>query len=149
LPYALETLTRLRASSLLSLQEHSGEVRFSMLEVLRQWAVEQLPRTESDRLSEHYLNWFEQFILTGATHQYQPGESQWTERLKSDRANLRQTLTRTQEEDPARMARLAAKLAWFWETTGALEEGMVWLEAALPHAENDTVRAEILYGQSF
>jgi predicted ATPase/DNA-binding NarL/FixJ family response regulator len=136
---ALDLLTRLVDKSLVQAETQAdGEVRFRMLETIREYALEQLAVSgELDetrrRHAEYYLALVERAEpeLTGAQ------QAAWLDLLTREHDNLRAALTWTLEGGNVECGlRLGAALWRFWYARGHVSEGCRWLTAlaALPPA---------------
>jgi predicted ATPase/DNA-binding SARP family transcriptional activator len=142
---ALDLLEQLRECSLVLAEETpsrrpgGAEVRFRLLETLREYGREQLSEPERSELerrhAEHFLAWAE--YAREEMRQGREAEA-WQERLETDHDNLRAALSwavergQEQSDEGAEIGlRLAAALAAFWEVRGHLSEGREWLGAAL------------------
>jgi non-specific serine/threonine protein kinase len=134
-PLALDYLEQLRECSLVLAEEGlsgaagGGEMRFRLLETLREYGREQLEEQEwSDlqrRHAEHFLAWAEHL----RQERERPG---WWERLKGEHQDLRTALAWAIEQGEGEIAlRLAVALATFWEEHGYLSEGRERLAAVL------------------
>ncbi len=130
-------------------------LRFSMLETMREYAVEKLvERGEFDQIRERHAHYFlalaeqVQQELTG------PNEAEWHARLESQHDNFREALQWGLNSDDTEQTslRLAARLDYFWWTRGYVSEGRTWLEAALRHKGANAptqMRADALRGAGF
>ena len=147
----LKSLEALIDKSLLRSGEESGvEPRFSMLETVREFAVEQLAASDKDeavrtRHAAFFATWGEQ----AGSGLFGPEEEGWRRRLEAELGNLRAALSWGEEHDPELMLRLAGSLWRFW--WGHLTEGRAWLERVLV-VTGDTppvpLRVKALYGAS-
>jgi predicted ATPase len=130
----MEALSRLRASSLLTIEERAGKIRFRMLATLQAFAREQLDDAAFAQLRQrhahHYLQVAERALLAldhPGTHPF--------EALEADHDNLR-TALKTLQDDPEGGIdglKLAAALRVFWWSCGHLVEGLERALAALAH----------------
>jgi predicted ATPase/DNA-binding CsgD family transcriptional regulator len=110
-----------------------GEPRFTMLETIREYALERFEVTEDAevwrrRHAEYYLALAERAVpeLTG------PRQGSWLEQLEREHDNLRAALGWALERDESSTGlRLAAALGRFWEIRGHFGEGRAWLERSL------------------
>lgn len=154
-PLALDYLAQLRESSLVLAEAAaagepvgSEEIRFRMLELLREYAWEQLRPEErvvmQERHAAYYLALAEEAEpgLTGA------GQIEWVERLEREHDNLRTALewhlTRETGETGLRMAGALWK---FWFGHGHVREGLGWLEKLLARTRDATAaRLKCLLG---
>ncbi|MDQ6694356.1 MAG: tetratricopeptide repeat protein [Chloroflexota bacterium] len=115
--------------------------RFSMLETIREYALECLEAMGESRAmrrihAEYYLT-----LATVAESQLDGDDRKaWMERLESDHGNLQATLAWAAEQSsPEMQAGLAGALSKFWQARGHLREGRYWLNAVL---ERDAACAE-------
>jgi predicted ATPase/DNA-binding SARP family transcriptional activator len=149
-PRALEHLSRLRESSLVDAAENEGEIRFRLLETLREYAAEQLPTAErallAKRHAEYYMTLGEQVEpeLQG------PEMAAWLDRLEREHDNAWAALAWSQTEagDLELGLRLAGALRAFWNLRGYWGEVRGWLVRALAHPKaraRTRVRAKALY----
>ncbi|MBN1444433.1 MAG: protein kinase [Planctomycetes bacterium] len=146
----LDGLALLLDHSLLRPHESIGEEpRCSMLETLREFALERLEEageTESIREAHalHYLDLAERAEreLTG------PHQERWLLRLEEDHDNLRAALEWAEQRGAAEVAcRLGAALWRFWLARGYLAEGRRRMEGllALPAQVEPSLRARALH----
>ena len=165
----LEGLASLVDKSLVRQEQKHGEVRFSMLQTVREYGLEQLEVTgeaaESRRRhAEHFVALAEHAEpnLTGAEQQT------WLERLDAEHDNFRAALgwsltperrsdaqsahqkpIQGRENRSTRVElglRLASALMWFWYIRSHFSEGRRWLDATLAVSDiaSPTVRANAL-----
>jgi predicted ATPase/transcriptional regulator with XRE-family HTH domain len=114
-------------------EDGDGEPRFRLLELIREYALEQLVASGEEaavrqRHSEFYLAFSE------SAERYLRGNSQtiWFDRLEEEHANLRAALVWAQESGTLDLGlRLATSLWWFWQVRGHMREGRTWLEKLL------------------
>ncbi len=137
--------------SLLRREEKNGELRFKMLETLREYALECLTAAgEADRFERAHADYYLEFA-----EQAEPGlhegwrQADWLDRLTEDHDNLRAALSWFVRHGPADHGlRLAGALRRFWRSRGYLAEGREWTSSllALPGARGRTAaRAKALY----
>ncbi len=143
----LDTLTSLVGKSLV---RRTGE-RLSLLETIREFALEHLRRTglEAELRRAHA-----EFFLALAERADQelrgPQQIKWIERLDAEHANLRAALRWALEgADPLLGVRLAGRLMWFWQIRSYLGEGESWLAMAADAAAGvpPDLRARLLQGR--
>jgi len=129
-------LESLVAKSLVSRDGDSlGDVRFRMLETIREYALEELevcceaPQLRQ-RHAEHYLMIAEE----AAPNLRSSGEqAEWFRRLDVEQNNLRAALawSQTSSEYAELALRLVGALFWYWVGRGQLSEGRRWLQQAI------------------
>jgi predicted ATPase/DNA-binding XRE family transcriptional regulator len=130
----LDAIQSLMDKSLVRQAAEGADVRFSMLETIREYAWERLEAhgeaaTIAQRHCEHFLA-----LAEAAALQFAGGvRAAWARRLERDYDNLRAalhwSLAAPRPDDLA--ARLAGALWQFWMTYGYVSEGRDWLERAL------------------
>jgi predicted ATPase/DNA-binding SARP family transcriptional activator len=130
----LENVESLVSQSLLRRRGVRGEVRFFMLQTIRDFAGELLDAsaggaTTRRRHADHYLCFAQQAVAGLAG----PDQANWLSCMNTERDNLRAALAWSIGEhgDPVQALRLVGSLARYWEMTGALDEGERWLDSAL------------------
>lgn len=112
------------------------EVRFSMLQIIRQFALEKLADTGEDaRQRARHLDFY--LKLGESAEPRFRGRDQviWLDRLTNELNNLRSALTWALQTDPDAGVRLTSALMWFWHLRGRREEGIQWLQQGLSAAE--------------
>jgi len=127
---ALDGLIQLRERSLLVAEEGSrsdGEMRFRMLETLRDYAAEQWqPLQREATARRHALTFLD--LAEQARRELPRDEATWLERLETEHDNLRAALDWCLEpvSSPERIEiglRLATALRLFWTIRGYVAEG--------------------------
>lgn len=143
--------------SLLRQEDRASDLRFRMLETIREHALERLGVAgETERFgrahAQHYLALVEQGWRPGVGGRAEPGLlggrlAGWLDRLDEEHDNLR--AARLVRDGPADEGlRLAAALRRFWRARGYLADGREWMTAmlALPAAQLRTsARATTLH----
>lgn len=122
-------LADLRACSLILAEPRGTEMRFRMLETLREYAAEQCSPEEMQMLRRRHRAWC--LALAEQSDAALKGEEPavWLERLEREHDNLRASLA-WPEEAETRM-RLACALFRFWNTHNYFQEGYRWFEEIL------------------
>ncbi|MCC6169486.1 MAG: tetratricopeptide repeat protein [Caldilineaceae bacterium] len=121
-----------------------GEPRFTMLETIREFAVEQLTeRGEAERVQRAHAQYYLALAEAAAPALHGPEQIAWFDRLDEEHANLRVALARLLDGgDAVGALRLGGALHWFWFARGHLTEGRSWLEQALALAEAGRLTGE-------
>jgi predicted ATPase len=144
----LDALAGLIDKSLVYRQDSTSETRFSMLDTVREYALERLRDAGEEEMAvaartRYFLPLAEQAVpaLRG------PDQIRWLDRLTADHDNLRAVLRDAIARLDAEVAlRLASSLWQFWVTRGHIGEGLEWLEAALALVGGSMAfRAQALY----
>ena len=150
IPDVINGMASLVDKSLLRQGEEAGDLRFRMLETIREYALERLTAAgEADRFERAHADYcleFAERAESGLLGGWRLAE--WLDRLKKDHDNLRAALAWFTRHGPAEQGlRLAAALRRFWRSRGYLAEGQEWTSAllALPAARTRTAaRAKAL-----
>jgi predicted ATPase/class 3 adenylate cyclase len=148
----LDGLTSLVDKSLVRRAEsENGQPRFSMLETIREFGLEQL-RESGDlgpvraRHAEHFLD----LALEAEPHLTAADQGAWLDRCDREHANIRAALRWAIEVDRADRAQQAAGALWrFWQQRGHLTEAVRLFEEilAMPSGRGPTAeRAKALIG---
>jgi predicted ATPase/class 3 adenylate cyclase len=121
----LEGLTFLLDHSLLKQGQEGGELRFSMLETIREFACGLLKESgERELLVERHSAVFLALAETARAHLTRTGRRTWLDRLEADVDNLRAALSHFLEAGEAVPAlRMVGALWRFWLMRGHLQEG--------------------------
>lgn len=143
----LEGLALLQERSFLQSEERGAEMRYALLESVREFGEEQLTTEEHTALAHRHAAYF----LTQA-HEAQrqlrsAAEKQWFDYLETEIENIRAALAWTLAHEPTTALEMAASLTHFWMTRGLAREGRDWLHRALlPTPASAAIRAEALNG---
>ena len=143
----LDILMSLLEKSLVTRRTASdGGVRFSMLETIREYALERLAMSdEADRLRESHLRWFARLVEGAADGLLGPHQDAWCLRIEDDYANIRSALDHAMEADTGTAISMAVDLKDYWELRGLLREARECLAHALErvHAPSRTVAERV------
>jgi predicted ATPase/DNA-binding CsgD family transcriptional regulator len=142
-------ITALVENSLLRREDGgAGEVRFRMLETVREFALERLSASEDDTpVRQAHAAWFLALAEAAESSTWGgPTQRQWLDRLAADHPNLRAALAWFAQTDDAEAgARLAAALWGYWHLRSWRAEGREWLEWALARGiTEDGIRLKTL-----
>jgi predicted ATPase/DNA-binding SARP family transcriptional activator len=125
----LDDLQSLIEKSLLRQQQDD---RFFLLELTREYALEQLQASgETEQLCRRHADWFLELVRQAGKHIRTAGQHRWFSRLDADTDNLRAALGWCSEQDPASVIELAATLYLPWTIHARLRELIPWLEGVL------------------
>ncbi len=119
-------------------EEPGGEPRFTMLQIIREYALEKL--TESGELSDvarRHADYFADFAERAESEVRGPGQRVALDRLEEEHGNLRAAMSGMLERgEPAGAIRIAWAIWRFWSIRGFVLEGRRWFERALEHPES-------------
>ena len=135
------------------LQEVEGtnsELRFMMLETLREFGLEQLEASGEQATIQHrHANFFLSIAEQTEARLESAGQVEWINRMEQEHDNLRAALewSKTADGTAETCLRLAGALGLFWEARGYYSEGRERLAAILltdPARGRTAARARIL-----
>ncbi|CAN5793323.1 hypothetical protein BH23CHL4_BH23CHL4_20640 [soil metagenome] len=139
----LEGVSSLVDKSLLQQVEGpDGDSRYSMLQTVREYGLEQLDeREEIEGVRQRHASYFLSLIEKAEPKLRGRDQLAWLGDLEAGRANLRAALEWSIERGETETAlRLAGALHWFWYLRGHWTEGRGWLEGALALPANGRAR---------
>jgi predicted ATPase/class 3 adenylate cyclase len=149
----LEVVAALLDHSLLRrVSDDDGEPRLTMLDTIREFALERLADNgdELAAIRSAHTAWCLDLAERAVAHLTGPALGEWIRRLGADHDNMRVALANAVEiADADTGLRLATALWRYWNTVGQLTEARSWLERVLtiPGAEAPTpLRAQTLLG---
>ena len=136
LQFPISALRSLIAKSLVRVESGTtGEQRFSLLETIREFALEQLrAQGEEEAARQRHYNIFLQRFRDADSHLRGPDASNWLRRLQPEQENLRAALQWTQDRGLySDGAWLVLAAAWFWEQCNQQYEASKWLLPLMAH----------------
>ncbi len=146
----LDVMAHLVDKSLVLVEEQAGEVRYRLLETVRQYAGERLVEAgEAAAVRDRHRDWFLELVERAEPKLDGPEQAVWFERLETEHDNLRAALTWSQADPSGLEAglRLAGPMWWFWILRGHLREGRERLAGLLARSPAPTsARAKALRG---
>ena len=148
----LDGLTSLVDKSLVRRIDPNGRgARFSMLETIREFGLEQLAeRDDLDLTRRRHAGHFLDLAVEAEPHLIGEDQAEWLDRCDLEHPNIRAALRWAVDEDEAERAQAAAGALWrFWQQRGHLDEGGRWLDQvlAMPSGrQSSAARAKALVG---
>jgi non-specific serine/threonine protein kinase len=129
----LDLLDRLVNKSLVQPDEAEGEVRYRLLESVRQYGLERLAAAgTATAVRDRHLAWYLALAEEAEPQLTGPEQVAWLRHLETEHDNLRAALRLAMERGRASPALHVAGALWrFWSARGHLSEGRHWLELAL------------------
>jgi non-specific serine/threonine protein kinase len=110
-----------------------AELRFEMLETIREFAVEQLvARGEEADARAHHGAYYLAMAERADQAPFRPEKEDAVRLLEADLQNIRAALEwAADQEDPEPLLRLVIALAWFWDSRSMLTEAVTWFDRAV------------------
>ncbi|MFN8443732.1 MAG: tetratricopeptide repeat protein [Caldilineaceae bacterium] len=130
----LDCLASLIDKSLLQQRsDATGEVRFTSLRVIREYALERLIESgEAETIREEFAAYALNFVETAEAALIGGEQQHWLERIEAEHANIRTVLDWSLSADKGEIGlRIAAALRRFWQMRGYYHEAHRWLTALL------------------
>ena len=133
----LDVITRLLDKSLLGVEEQEGEIRYRMLEIIRQYASERLQQAqEVEKVEDRHLLYYSELAQRVNPGWYGRAQARLIQQFEAEVPNLRVALSCGLEtpRDQNRLIRgsqLASALGPFWNFMAEYNEGQRWLTKAL------------------
>lgn len=141
LPNLLDGLATLLDHSLLQqVDTPEGDARFTMLAMIREFALEQSSASaEYAQLQHCYADYFLRLAQQAAPALLGAEQERWLNRLEREHDNFRAALTWSLERDSLPLAlALGLALGQFWWRHGHIAEARTWLQRILTHWEQHT-----------
>jgi predicted ATPase/DNA-binding CsgD family transcriptional regulator len=149
----LDILTSLVDKSLVRPLENedAGEIRFVLLETIREYALECLERAQEQPIAQHhYVHYALSLVEQAEQHLYGEQQQTWLRTLDTDAPHFWAALRRVIDQRQSTLAlRLTGALIRYLQLRSSFTEAHNWFKEvlALPVAETDvTLRARVLYG---
>ncbi|MCC6191193.1 MAG: tetratricopeptide repeat protein [Anaerolineales bacterium] len=142
----LELLSLLVDKSLVKMDQDSGEVRFDLLETIREYALERLTASgEVDSVRRRHAQFYLVLGERAEPELATANQLQWVNRLDFEHGNVRAALAWSREHDVELGLRLSASIWRYWHMRSLNREGRAWLEALIPLSPAPTLaRAKAL-----
>ncbi len=127
-----DALTELLNSGILRREAVTGEDRFMLPAMIREYALDSLEASDTlDAAQRRHATYFLDLAEDAARALIGPDQVAWIWRLDSEQVNLRMALRWSLKHDPEMALRLAASLWRYWYARGDLRQGQHWLVRAL------------------
>jgi predicted ATPase/DNA-binding winged helix-turn-helix (wHTH) protein len=131
----LDTLTRLLNQSLLVAEKQpSGELRFRMLVVVREYALDLL-EVSGEAIRQRHAAHFLDLAEEAEPHLQGANPAGWLSRLEQEYDNIREALHWSLTGDLETASRLAAAIRYFWSWGRYLTEGFGIMKQILSHSD--------------
>jgi non-specific serine/threonine protein kinase len=130
---AADLIGRLVDASLAVPDEHEGEMRYRLLETVRQYAAERLDdHRETEEIRRRHVDWCVALAEQAAPELTGERQAHWFALLDAEHDNVRAALAYLMaSDDRERLLLLVLPLTRFWYVRGHVGEGRRWLGHAL------------------
>ncbi len=129
----LECLSLLRSASFLVAEEGAAEMRFSLLETVREFASERLAPEERALLERRHAQRFCEFANEESNRSVIGADAiAKYDAIEADLPNYRAALERFDGDELG--LKIAGSLGYFWKTRGYFREGIAWIDRVLARA---------------
>jgi len=146
----LQHLSALVDKSLVRQTSVHGEPRFTMLETVREYALERLEESgELERLRRRHASYFLELAEEEERASRGPLQRAWLDRLETEHDNLRAVLewSLSSQGDTELGLQLTGALSHFWYVREHHNESRMWLQRALERSSDaSAARAKVLVG---
>ena len=125
-----------------------NQSRYTMLETVREYALERLAAGwEKATICERHATYFLKLAEESASHLRTQEQLEWIDRLNLEQNNIRAALSRSLECGWGEIAfRLTSALSYYWHLRGFETEGRQWIRLTMSLAETDpTLRDSFWY----
>jgi len=129
----LDTVSSLLDKNLIERSnQQSGDPRFRMLVVVREFALEKLELTGTiEDVRRRHANYFADLVELAEPELRGSRAADWLKTLGLEHENIRLALNWTIEREPEIALRIAASIQRFWWRRGHLSEGVEWTQRVL------------------
>lgn len=129
IPDVLDGVSVLVEVHLLRGPAEGGPPRYSMLETIREYALEQLRAGgEEEEIARRHASFFSTLVEQAEPELTRAKQAEWLTRLAAEHANLRSVLGWAKQSGQTDLGLLVAGRMWrFWLFRGLLAEGRLWL----------------------
>lgn len=137
----LDLLAKLVDKSLVVADERLGEMRYRLLETLRQYGLEHLATSQQlDRIRQQHAAYFLQLTEASLWQLRGPCQAEWLTRMDHEYDNLRAALRwYVDRMDVEAALRFGASLAGYWHLRGHLTEGRQQLDQLLSLSQDPVI----------
>jgi non-specific serine/threonine protein kinase len=131
-------------SLLVQKDQPDGNARFRMLEIVKEYSLEQLEASgEAETVRERHARFFLNLAETAEPELLGARQAEWLIRLEEEHDNLRSALRWSIEHAPETALRLAGAIWRLWDRHGHLTEGSRWLGAVLEKTTQTATPARV------
>jgi predicted ATPase len=131
----VDALEQLASSSLVVADEHFDEIRFRMLETIREFAVSLVPAEPGSSLRAAHAEYFRSFVELADEQLAGHDQHVWLAKVAADLDNVRAAIEWSKSSGNVDLGlKVAASMGRFWLVRGFVAEGIAALRDALSRA---------------
>ncbi|MBK9226978.1 MAG: tetratricopeptide repeat protein [Ignavibacteria bacterium] len=130
----IDILTGLLEKSLVTTKEDSNVIRFSMLESIRQYAIEKAGNEEE--INQRHLNYFKKLVDSTKMRFGNEDMLKWIRKLDAEMGNIRKAIQWGMEHDTESAHEITNFLTEYWQAKGFFREGYQTCKKLLELDEN-------------
>lgn len=148
----LDLISNLIDKSLIKVYESEFNIRYTMLETIRQYGNYKLEESENqEALIAKYSRYFFKFTRDSEEKLRGSGQREWLIRIKDDYENIRECIRASLEKDSALAMKFCAALGKFWEMQSYFSEGLEYIDRAMNrlNPEDQELTGKGLYWKGF
>jgi tetratricopeptide (TPR) repeat protein len=110
-----------------------GEVRYRMLETIREYGQERLAeRGDLTAVREAHARYFAELVNEAEPHLRRPEQLVWIARLNAERDNILAAMRHFGDQGEAQAAlEMSVSMGWYWSLLGSHAEALTWITYAL------------------
>ncbi|MCW2626162.1 protein kinase [Mycobacterium sp.] len=145
----VDLLAALVDKSILIRTEANGQVRFGLLDTLRDYGREKLDQTsERPTLRRRHMDWYRRLVADMAADWFSSRQAYWLKRIEAEKHNLREAWEFALTDSPPTLLAMCAGVYPYAIGRGLLREMRRWLDRALTAApvEPSEDRIKALHG---
>jgi tetratricopeptide (TPR) repeat protein len=136
----VDLLAKLVDKSLVEAETREGDLRYRLLEPVRQYAWHRLEESgETERVQRRHATWFERRFHAVSDDIGGPEEARWQSMAARDLDNVRAALHWSFARDPTTGLTLAASTQRYWQSHGFRGESRRWLDEMILRAPERTL----------
>ena len=148
----LDLMSNLIDKSLIKSSDSESEMRYSMLETIRQYSKSVLAGSPEEKvIRQRHFEYFSRQVSESEEMLTGSGQRECLQMIDADYENIREALRWAIEEDPVEGLRMAVTLGKYWELRGFFSEGYAYLKKGLSGIEETEplLKARALYLAGF
>ena len=148
----LDLISNLTDKSLLKVYESEYNIRYTMLETIRQYGSYKSAESEnSSALKAKYCEYYYKFTENSEEKLRGSGQREWLIRIKDDYENIRECIRASLENDSTLAMKFCSALGKFWEVQSYFSEGLEYIDRAMKNlnSEDPELTGKGLYWKGF